>query len=111
MKYWREIQTRNVPSDPSERGEEVAHDLRDAGGAKRGEGDGGQGPRRRGRGGRRVRRPAAPCQRRRQRALQGELLLLLLLLLRGKDETPDNEDLGSVLRDSSIQTLRLLTYC
>jgi hypothetical protein len=30
-------------------------------------------------------------------------------LLRGKDETPDIEDLGSVLRDSSIQTLRLPT--
>jgi hypothetical protein len=33
----------------------------------------------------------------------------LLLLLRGKDETSDIEDLGSVLRDSSIQTLRLPT--
>jgi hypothetical protein len=32
-----------------------------------------------------------------------------MLLLRGKDETPDIEDLGSVLRDSSIQTLRLPT--
>ncbi len=36
-------------------------------------------------------------------------LLLLLLLLRGKDETPDIEDLGSVLHDSSIQTLRQST--
>jgi hypothetical protein len=40
----------------------------------------------------------------------------LLLLFRGKDETPDIENLGSVLRDSSIQTLRLPTthskvYC
>jgi hypothetical protein len=29
----------------------------------------------------------------------------MLLLLRGKDETPDIEDLGSVLRGSSIQNL------
>jgi hypothetical protein len=35
------------------------------------------------------------------------LPMLLLLLLRGKAETPDIENLGSVLRDSSIQTLRL----
>ncbi len=34
---------------------------------------------------------------------------MLLLLLRGKDETPDIEDLKSVLRDSFIQTLRLPT--
>ncbi len=33
--------------------------------------------------------------------------LLLMLLLRGKDETPDTEDLGSVLCDNSIQTLCL----
>jgi hypothetical protein len=33
----------------------------------------------------------------------------LLLLLRGKDETRDIEDLGSVLRNSSIQTLCLPT--
>ncbi len=32
---------------------------------------------------------------------------LLLLLLRGKDETTGIEDLGSVLRDSSIKALRL----
>jgi hypothetical protein len=32
-----------------------------------------------------------------------------LLLLRGKDEIPDIEDLGSVLRNSSIQTLCLPT--
>ncbi len=36
-------------------------------------------------------------------------LLLLLLILREKDETPDIEDLGSVLHDSSIQTLHLST--
>jgi hypothetical protein len=33
----------------------------------------------------------------------------LLLLLWGKDETPDIEDLGSVLCNSTIQTLRLPT--
>ncbi len=32
-----------------------------------------------------------------------------MLLLRGKDETPDSEDLASVLCDSSIQTLHLPT--
>ncbi len=37
------------------------------------------------------------------------LLVLLVLLLRGKDETPDIKDRGTVLRDSSIQTLRLPT--
>jgi hypothetical protein len=31
----------------------------------------------------------------------------LLLLLRRKEETPDIEDLGSVIRDSYIPTLRL----
>jgi hypothetical protein len=36
-------------------------------------------------------------------------LVSLLFLLWGKDETPDIEDPGSVLRDSSIQTLRLPT--
>ncbi len=30
----------------------------------------------------------------------------MLLLLRGKDETPDMEEMGSVLRNSSIQALR-----
>ncbi len=33
----------------------------------------------------------------------GRLIIMLLLLLREKDETPDIEDLGSVLRNSSIQ--------
>jgi hypothetical protein len=44
-----------------------------------------------------------------QRDKVHHLAILILLLLRGKDETPDIEDLGSVLRDSSIQTLRLPT--
>ncbi len=35
------------------------------------------------------------------------MLVCLFLLLWGKDETPGIEDLGSVLRNSSIQTLRL----
>ncbi len=34
---------------------------------------------------------------------------MLLLLLRGKGETPVIENLESVIRDSSIQTLRLPT--
>jgi hypothetical protein len=33
-----------------------------------------------------------------------------MLLLRGKDENQDIENLGSVLRDGSIQTLRLPTF-
>ncbi len=37
-------------------------------------------------------------------------IVVVVLLLRGKDETPDIEDLGSVLRDSSIQTLHLPTH-
>ncbi len=37
------------------------------------------------------------------------VVVVVVVVVTGKDETPDIEDLGSVLRDSSIQTLRLPT--
>ncbi len=38
-----------------------------------------------------------------------QVVVVIVVSNRGKDETPDTEEMGSVLRDSSIQTLRLPT--